>query len=78
LNAGPAEEVGKVATSFIDAMRSQPSVLALIVVTFGMVGYVYYQGMSFEAARRENVASVIKMQADMSRLIAQCVQAPTP
>jgi hypothetical protein len=67
------------AGQLIEALRTQPAVLALIVVTFGMVGFAYYQSVSFETARRENVASVIKMQADMSKLIAQCVQpSPTP
>ena len=71
------EEAGKVAVSFMEAMKTQPAVLALIVVLFAMIGFVYYQSMAFESSRRDNVAAFIKMQADMARMITQCVQ-PTP
>lgn len=62
----------------IEALRTQPAVLALIVTCMALIGYLYYQGMAFEASRSANVASVLKMQADMSRLISECVRTPTP
>lgn len=38
----PGEEVGKVATSAIDAMRSNPACLAALILAAMFVGLIYF------------------------------------
>ena len=39
---GPAEEAGKVAGGFIEALRGQPAVLALTVANFALLIFIFY------------------------------------
>ena len=39
---GPAEEAGKVAGGFIEALRGQPAVLALTVANFALLVFIFY------------------------------------
>jgi hypothetical protein len=73
LNPGPIEETAKVAHSLIDVWRSQPLALALIVLSFALVGLLYYQSSAFTVQRRENAALFIKLQAEVQQLLARCV-----
>lgn len=71
-------EVGKAAGGFIDAMKSQPLALALVVMNFALIGFVYYQNAAFTQQRRENVALFVEVQRDVQKLLAQCVIPPPP
>jgi hypothetical protein len=39
---GPAEEAGKVAGGFIEALKGQPAVLALSVANLALLVFIYY------------------------------------
>jgi hypothetical protein len=73
----PIQTTGKVAIGFMDAMKSNPLVLALIVISFSLVGLLYLQSIQFTNQRRENVALFIKVQSDVQQLLAQCI-VPAP
>lgn len=70
-----SEEIGKVATATIDAMKSAPLAIALLVVNLGFIGF-----NGFVLARvAENAAERNKSQTELiSRLVAECRVAPTP
>jgi hypothetical protein len=75
----PTGGVTGVATSFLDAMRGMPLVLALIVVSFALIGLLYYQAATFNAQRQDNVKLFVQMQAEVQKLLSQCiVPAPGP
>ena len=42
MNPGPIEETGKVATGVIDALKSQPMVLGMLVFNFVLLLVVYF------------------------------------
>ncbi len=42
MNPGPVEEAGKVASGFMDAMKSQPLALAMTVTNFLLLGLFWY------------------------------------
>lgn len=69
--------VGEAAHSFIDALKSQPAVLALIVVVFVLLGFIYYQTSTYESSRRSAVDALLRQQNETQQLLLRCFQ-PTP
>jgi hypothetical protein len=39
---GPVEEAGATARGFIDALKGQPAILALMVANFGLLLFIFY------------------------------------
>jgi hypothetical protein len=68
MSPGPAAEVGKVATGFVDAMKSQPLALALAVMNLALLGLVFFIAYSAHA----NHESEMKAQSELQQLLAQC------
>jgi hypothetical protein len=60
---------GKNAASFIDALRGMPLVLAIVGVTLGLVGLLYYQASLLNSQRTENM----KFLSEMQKLLSVCV-----
>lgn len=69
-------EVSKVAGGFIDAMKSQPLALALVVICFALIGFVYFQSAQFTTQRKENVALFVEVQREVQKLLSQCIIPP--
>ena len=74
MNPGIGEEGVKVANSFIEALKQQPAVLALIVVVFVLLGFIYYQTVTYEASWRSSVEVILKQQAETQQLLLKCFQ----
>ena len=73
----PIQTTGKAAAGFVDAMKGQPLVLALIVVTFSMIGLLYYQAHMFNSQRQTNVALFLEVQREVQKLLSNCI-VPAP
>ena len=72
------EEAGKVATSAIDAMKSTPLAIALLVVNVGFLGFAaYVLGEVAENARERNVSQT-QLISDMVKDIRDCRAGPKP
>jgi hypothetical protein len=76
--AGPIEEAGKVAGGFMTAMGREPMALALSVICFALIGFMYYQNASFNSQREANVKLVVGMQSEVQKLLSQCIVPPPP
>jgi hypothetical protein len=74
----PVEQSAKVAIGFMDAMKSQPLSLALVVMNFALIGFIYIQSAQFTDQRKENVALFVKVQGEVQQLLAKCVIPPNP
>ena len=74
----PIQTTGKAAAGFVDALKGQPLVLALIVISFGLVGLLYYQSSMFNSQRQENVKLFVGMQAEVQKLLSVCIVPPPP
>jgi hypothetical protein len=72
------EEAGKVAHSLIDVFKQQPLALALIILSFALIGLLYFQSAAFTQQRRENVALFVQVQKDVQNLLSQCIIPPPP
>lgn len=69
----PAEQGARVAISFMDAMKSQPLPLALVVMNFLLMAFLFYAGNATQSQRREVTRMVIKWQEATDQLMASCV-----
>lgn len=61
MNPGVIEETGKVAVGTIEALRSQPIVLALIVLQLLVLGAVLYSTMHRQAAVTEQFKAIVAL-----------------
>lgn len=63
----------QVPNSVVDALKNQPSTLAMIVISFGLLGYTFYEGSSFNTQRIEMMRIVLDSQRETQQLLAKCV-----
>jgi hypothetical protein len=67
------EEAGKTARSFMDALKDQPLSLALVVMNFALVAYLFYSGASLTSQRQETTRMIVAWQERTDQLMANCV-----
>jgi hypothetical protein len=63
------EETSKQVGTFFDIMRAQPLSLALVVMNFTLMAFLFYSA----TARRETVQMVLAWQERTDKLMASCV-----
>jgi hypothetical protein len=66
------EEVGKVATGVVDAMKNSPIVLAIIVLQALVLILLYLSSSALRAQEHEIMGMLVKEQGSMSKLLAGC------
>ena len=62
----PIQETGKAVGGFFEVMRAQPLSLALVVMNFALLGYIFYSG-------REMITLAYQSQKETSLLLSKCV-----
>jgi len=72
----PVRESAEVAMSFMDSMKTQPLALALVVMNFALIGFIYIQSSQFTTQRADNVKLFVSAQNEVQKLLAQCVIPP--
>jgi predicted DNA-binding protein (UPF0278 family) len=75
VNPGPTEEIGKVANTFMDSLKSQPLSLALVVMNAMLLGYIYYTETRYVEGRRIAFTKIVEQQQNMAELLAHCIPA---
>ena len=73
MTPGPADEVGKVATTFMDIMRQQPMALALVVMNFTLLAFVFWNNHELTRTRELTGQHIMQWQTDVNKLLANCV-----
>jgi hypothetical protein len=68
--------IGKAAGGFVDAMRNHPMELALVVMNFALIGFVYFQSSQFNTQRVDNIKLFIQVQSEVQKLLSQCIIPP--
>ena len=64
--------LGGPANNFIDAMRGQPLALALAVMNFGLLAFLYYDGARQATARHEEMELLYQNRSEMAKLLYTC------
>ena len=72
----PIQSGGQVALSFVDSLKAQPLSLALVVMNFALIGFVYVQSTQFTSQRKENIALFVEVQKEVQKLLSQCIVPP--
>jgi hypothetical protein len=73
---GMTEEAGKIASSTIDAMKSTPLAIALLVVNVGFLGFAAYVLGEVAANASERNKSQLELISAMVKDIRDCEQGP--
>jgi hypothetical protein len=73
MNPGPLDEAGKAVGGFMDAMKSQPVMLGLVVMNLAMVFMLYFALTSSLSARKNEFDLIFKQQSEVAQLLARCV-----
>ena len=66
------EEGGKVATSFIDAMKSQPLSLALVIMNMTRLAFLYFYGVATNEQRKRELELLYQNRSEVAQLLARC------
>ena len=73
--AGITEEAGKAVSGFVNVMGGQPLALALVIMNFVLLGYLFYTASSSNTQRRETVDLIVGWQKETDKLMVNCVSA---
>ena len=73
--AGPIEEGAKAANSIIDALKTQPLSLALVLMNLGLLGFLYYSGVVSHNERQLEMKLLYENRSEMAKLLYQCTPA---
>jgi hypothetical protein len=73
MNPGPLDEAGKAASGFVDAMKSQPVMLGLVVMNLAMVVMLYIVLRIASEQRRTEFEMIFKQQGEVQQLLASCI-----
>jgi hypothetical protein len=68
MNPGATEEAGQTARGIVDALKTQPLVLVLLLINLIFVSFLGF-GMHEQAARKD------KLIEDLARYVASCPSA---
>jgi hypothetical protein len=71
--AGVHEEVGQTARSIVGVMKESPLSLALVVVNFFLVGFLFYSGQTTLEQRSAMSNLIIEWQKETGRMLGGCV-----
>ena len=69
----PIKEIGQTTRSFFDALKDQPLSIALVVMNFAMMAFLFYIGHSTQEYRKEATKMIISWSEATDQLMAQCV-----
>jgi hypothetical protein len=70
---GVSEEIGHTTRSFFEVMKESPLALGLIISNFILLGYLFYSGSTYSAARKETTDLIVQWQREADKLMASCV-----
>lgn len=66
------EEGGRAARTFMEAMKEQPLSLALVVMNFALIGFLYYTGVVAHEDRQTEMKMLYENRSEMAKLLYQC------
>jgi len=67
------EEGARAARGFMDALKEQPLSLALVVVVFALLGFVYYQGVTQHQERQKELELLYENRKYVTDALASCI-----
>jgi hypothetical protein len=75
---GAIEEGGKAVSGMIEAFKSQPLSLALVLMNLALLALLYYVAITAAATRQREVDLIYKSQEKVQDLLTRCVVPERP
>jgi hypothetical protein len=72
MSPGAAEEMGKVATGFIDTMKTQPLALALVLMNAGLMVLFWFILDRFDKQNTHREELVRQEQKEIRDMLSKC------
>jgi len=72
MSPGPLEEGAKVASSFMEAMKSQPLALALVACNLTLLALFFYVSSWAGSNRSNEFKAIMEMQKEVQKLLYNC------
>lgn len=66
------EQIGRAVASVTESLKAQPLCLSLVLINAGLIGYLYYQGMSDTNERSKEFDMLYRNRREVSVLLARC------
>lgn len=73
MNPGVTDEVGQTTRSFFEALKDQPLSLALVVMNFALVAFLFYSNAQTLEQRKQALDQIVAWQKGTDSLMANCV-----
>lgn len=70
---GPSEEVGKVATSIVESLKTSPATLALIAFFVVFLILFYMNAKETRNSTEHILVAMVAQQTELAKLLARCV-----
>jgi hypothetical protein len=77
VNAAIHEEVGKQVGGFMEIMKSQPLSLALVIMNFLIVAYLFYSGAQQLEQRAQAMKMIVDWSKETDKILGNCVSIET-
>lgn len=78
MNPGLTEEGAKIAAGIVDSLKTQPATIAMIVISFGLLVYTFYEARSFNSQRTEMFGKLMERETEINKLLSRCVVPKEP
>ena len=72
MSNGPIKEAGETARSAIDVFRSQPFMLASVLLNLALIGFVYIYSVHSEEERKESLRLLYDNRKFVGDLLVRC------
>jgi hypothetical protein len=72
MNPGPLEEAGKAAGSVIDAMKTQPLALALVIMNCALLGLFFFVTSTVAKQREREITMLYAEHKEVRELLSRC------
>src|SRR5262245_23110420 len=66
--------ISDVARSTIDALQTQPATFAMIVMSFGLLGYTWYTSAQFNNQQLEMSKLMLAHQNETQQILSRCIE----
>ena len=73
MNPGAIEETGKVAIGIVDALKSTPMSIAMILTNIMLLVFLFYSQTQFFNQRQELSKHFLDSEREVRNLLAKCV-----
>jgi hypothetical protein len=74
----PIHEAGETARTALDVFRTQPFLLAMILIDIALLGFLYYQGVNYNQERRRELELLYENRKIVTDALRNCYPAPPP